>query len=66
MNQESIRIVRVILVFEGSNEMKKCESCDSTTVNGVYVHEAGCSDSWKNGVWECQSCGVGFLPEWRE
>ena len=42
----------------------KCDSCDSTTINGIYCHEAGCPNSKKvylEGEWvkviECSECG---------
>jgi len=44
----------------------KCESCDSCTINGVYVHEYGCPDSWKTEVRECGWCGSKFKPEMSE
>ena len=45
--------------------MIKCESCDSATVNGVYVHEAGCPDMWKNEIRECGWCGQEFKPKYK-
>ena len=42
--------------------MRKCESCDSATVNGVFVHEQGCPDMWRNETRECKWCGQKFKP----
>lgn len=41
-----------------------CESCDAIMINGVYCHEQGCPDAWKNSVKECKWCGQEFKPEW--
>lgn len=45
--------------------MIKCEQCDSATVNGVFVHEQGCPDTWRNEVRECRVCGEGFNPKYK-
>lgn len=44
----------------------KCESCDSVTINGVFCHEAGCPDAWKNHKYSCKWCGTEFTPESKE
>jgi len=44
-------------------ESIKCESCDSLTINGVFCHEVGCPDAWKNHPVACFQCGFDFIPE---
>lgn len=40
-----------------------CDSCEALTINGVYCHEHGCPDAWKDYTRECQECGHDFRPE---
>lgn len=40
-----------------------CNSCVALTINGVYCHEHGCPDAWKDEVRECEWCGTDFKPE---
>lgn len=40
-----------------------CDSCDALTINGVYCHEHGCPDAWKDSVRECKWCGNPFQLE---
>jgi hypothetical protein len=35
------------------------------TIQGVFTHEEGCPDAWKNQEIECRCCGSGFLPDTR-
>ena len=44
-----------------NNTPTKCPSCDSITISGVYTHEHGCPDAWKDTIPECMSEVVG---EW--
>lgn len=44
----------------------KCKSCDSMTIQGVFVHEKGCPESYKNTVLTCKWCGSEFTPESNE
>jgi hypothetical protein len=44
-------------------ESIKCESCDSITIQGVFCHEKGCPDAWKNHPVKCFECGFDFIPE---
>jgi hypothetical protein len=32
-------------------------------INGVYCHEIGCPDAWKDYKQECKWCGQEFIPE---
>ena len=41
-----------------------CTSCDALTINGVYCHELGCPDAWKDYDVECKWCGGTFKPEY--
>jgi hypothetical protein len=40
-----------------------CNSCDAVTINGIYCHEHGCPESWKDSTKECRECGCDFKPE---
>lgn len=40
-----------------------CSSCSPSTINGVFCHEEGCPDEWKDEVRECKWCGTEFKPE---
>lgn len=42
---------------------KKCASCEALMINGVYCHELGCPDAWKDEVRECKWCGRAFKPK---
>lgn len=41
----------------------ECESCNATMINGVFCHETGCPDAWKNHKYSCKNCGCEFTPE---
>ncbi len=32
-----------------------CQSCEALTINGLYCHEHGCPDAWKDV--KCKLCG---------
>ena len=40
-----------------------CNQCDALTINGVYCHETGCPDAWKDYNLKCKWCGASFKPE---
>ena len=40
--------------------MSKCDQCDSVTIQGVYTHELGCPNSYKETLVECKWCGQLF------
>lgn len=42
---------------------QKCKSCDSVVINGVYCHEKGCPDAWRDSARECKECGCQFTPD---
>ena len=31
-------------------------------INGVYCHEQGCPDAWKDYAYKCVNCGRQFKP----
>ena len=42
-----------------------CDSCEALMINGVYCHETGCPDAWKDYDVECSWCGTNFEPEYK-
>ena len=40
-----------------------CKSCEALTINGIYCHETGCPDAWKDYTKTCDCCGSEFEPE---
>ena len=40
-------------------------ACDAVTINGVYCHETGCPEKWRDYTEECDECGCDFKPEER-
>lgn len=40
----------------------KCESCNVVVINGLYTHEFGCPDSWRDQILECKWCGSTYKP----
>ncbi len=40
-----------------------CKSCQALMINGIYCHEIGCPDAWKDYKRECRWCGKEFQPE---
>jgi hypothetical protein len=45
-------------------QMKRCDQCAATRINGVFCHEHGCPNTgkrWEDGEWvryfECFECG---------
>ena len=43
----------------------KCKDCDSSTVNGVFIHEKGCPEAWRDELIPCFECGFDFQREER-
>ena len=39
-----------------------CDGCSPCSVNGVFCHEAGCPDAWRDTEVNCFDCGFGFYP----
>ncbi len=42
-----------------------CPSCEALMINGVFCHETGCPDAWKDYRRDCRECGISFKPETR-
>jgi hypothetical protein len=40
-----------------------CDGCSPSRINGVFCHEQGCPDAWRDYPRECAWCGCDFLPE---
>ncbi len=40
-----------------------CDSCEALMINGIYCHETGCPDAWKDYKRECKWCGQEFMPD---
>jgi len=40
----------------------QCPSCEALMINGVYSHETGCPDKWRNSIAVCPWCGTEFIP----
>jgi len=45
---------------------EQCPSCTALMINGIYCHETGCPDSWRNTKRECKWCGRKFTPTERD
>ena len=39
-----------------------CDGCSPSKINGVFCHEAGCPDAWRDYMIECRECGCYFWP----
>jgi hypothetical protein len=42
---------------------EKCHQCEALMINGVYCHETGCPDAWRDSTRECSNCGTSFKPQ---
>lgn len=40
-----------------------CDGCSPCMINGIFCHEQGCPDAWRDQVVECFTCGCDFAPE---
>jgi len=45
--------------------MNGCHSCQVLMIQGVYCHETGCPEAWKDYTKECTWCGQDFKPEFK-
>jgi len=43
-----------------------CDQCEALMINGLYCHEIGCPDAWKDQIRECKWCGQEFEPGYKE
>lgn len=41
---------------------EKCDQCEALMINGVYCHEHGCPNKWKDSARYCAWCGTMFFP----
>lgn len=48
---------------ESDGRPSGCKSCAALTINGVYCHERGCPDAWRDYPVDCRICGFEFRPE---
>lgn len=39
-----------------------CDQCEAAMINGVFCHETGCPNSWKDQAKACFECGCDFYP----
>jgi hypothetical protein len=37
-----------------------CDGCSPSVVNGVFCHEQGCPDAWRDSTKACDECGCDF------
>ena len=40
-----------------------CDGCNPAMIQGVFCHETGCPDAWKDSPRDCMECGFSFQPE---
>lgn len=45
--------------------MTGCSQCQAAMINGVYCHEAGCPEAWRDYHVDCSECGCEFKPNAR-
>ncbi len=43
-----------------------CKQCEALMINGVYCHEHGCPDAWRDYKRECRWCSQEFMPEYKD
>lgn len=39
-----------------------CDGCSPTVIQGVFCHEQGCPDAWRDRAKACDECGNDFYP----
>ena len=44
-------------------ETNQCDQCEALMINGVYCHETGCPEAWRDYKTDCAFCGFDFTPE---
>jgi hypothetical protein len=40
-----------------------CYQCEAIMIQGVYCHETGCPDTWRDQPRDCFECGCEFTPD---
>ena len=52
--------------YRNGDELKSafgsCDGCSPSIINGVFCHEQGCPDAWKDRKVICDECGETFYP----
>jgi len=48
---------------EHRTDTGECRSCAALMINGVFCHESGCPDAWRDYQIACRLCGCDFQPE---
>lgn len=48
-----------------AHDGKACTQCEALMINGVYCHEYGCPEAWKDREIPCFECGCNYQPEVR-
>ena len=43
-------------------EQNGCDGCSPSVINGVFCHEHGCPDAWRDRKIACGECGCDFYP----
>jgi hypothetical protein len=43
------------------SKQERCDQCEALRINGVYCHETGCPNAWKQAKGYCDNCGE-LLP----
>jgi len=49
----------------GQSTCISCDSCQAAIIQGVFCHESGCPNAWRDKSRECKWCGSIFTPEAR-
>ncbi len=44
---------------------EKCDQCNPAMINGVYCHETGCPNEWRDIKKDCFECGFDFYREYQ-
>lgn len=39
-----------------------CDGCSPSMINGIFCHEQGCPDEWRDRKIDCSECGCDFYP----
>jgi len=50
----------------GQSTYISCDSCQAIIIQGVFCHESGCPNAWRDKSRECKWCGSIFTPKERD
>ena len=39
-----------------------CDGCSPSRINGLFCHEEGCPEAWRDRAISCFVCGCAFFP----